>query len=423
MEKYPWTASIFIAVLFTVQLGALSLILAVLVDGTQRVHADVEDSAALRAKQFQKERAHVLRLLGDIDADGVGAISLEKFVKAFDASEELATFFALMDIHRQDLEAVFSLLKVTRVNGSDEVSCADLVDELLSLKMLSPQRMLLYNNYTIQNKIADGVRSIWESTSTAHGIHGKQLKHVLDVIERRDSAMQPAPGVANAADASSDGIAHESKTPRPRLADAGQGNGRAGEQEVQRCMDRLRRSVEAELSSIASTVATSLREAAVARPRTPRLPPATTEASKAFAVVDEVPPMSSSRRGAERLKAAVIAEQVQKDLLKFQERINTNMSSAADKLGGDYPETPLARDYQIALVQLQLRLNEGLSLAMSDVMTKIHPAAQDSELAGMSIVSDPQHIRQQEKENVGGRCGIQGSDPCCGKRLVIVANE
>lgn len=433
---------------------------------TRPAPSGVEDALAVQAR-FESERADILRLCCSIDADKSGNLSLENFVKAFDTNTELVTFLSLMDIHREDLAAVFGLHKVVQVNGSSsEVSCNDLAEQLMSLKMLSPQRMLLYNSYHIHNKLADFMTSIWETTSTAQGVHAKELRHATELIEKHASSSNQARGLAIVGDASSEGIASESKAPKPKMAETCQTSTaqQVAEPEVQKCMDRLRRSMEEELNSIAHAVASSLRDAAAARaplkPHTPRgagaayVPSTFTPRAAAaagpdgtFGVVDEfalrswkAEPLGSTRKAsleAAKKQNLLVAEKVKQDLLKLQDHINYCSSLAADMLGGSYPTDPVARDYQIALVQLQLRLNEGLSITMADVMTKIHPAAPVlTEEAAAELLALPSSEGWRGGASssrkalaplaIGPLCGMghtPRTDACCGKSMVIVSNE
>jgi len=280
-----------------------------------------------------------------------------------------------------------------------------------------------------------------ESTSGAHGSHVKEIKQdQLELKERHDAPVSPARG---AADASSDGIACESKafrtTSKQVAVDETSKRGKdcntdVAEAEWQRRLDHLRQTVEEELSGIAGVVATSLRDAANVRPLHPPpplqgLPSGGAEMAGTFAVIDETAPMSSSRIGlqesARRQSLELIAGQVQKDILKFQDCINGMSSLAADKLGNRYPDDPVARDYQVALVQLQLRLNEGLASTLNDVMARIHPAAQVPEITPMSgdLLTLPESIRQ--RHGLGAGCGKEASrrsGPCCGGQHLVLAN-
>merc|ERR1711924_111863 len=81
--------------------------------------------------------------------------------------------------------------------------------------------------------------------------------------------------------------------------------------------------------------------------------------------------------------------------------INDGTFAAAIKLGKSFPDNGVSRDYQIALVQLQLHLNDALSGAIADIVAKINPAAGE-ELQNGELYRGP-HTPSRHST---GQCGL-----------------
>jgi hypothetical protein len=182
-------------------------------------------------------------------------------------------------------------------------------------------------------------------------------------------------------------------------------NGLLEEDEIEKCMNRLRQCMENELNAIREAIRIKLRQDAALHMQA---------SGRTFAVVDEPrqPIWSGRPKDSARLQNQVwLAEQVQSDLVKFQHMINDGAFAAASKIGNSFPDSDIARDYQIALVQLQLHLNDGLSGAIADVVAKINPAAGD-ELQSGDFCKAP----HTPSRHPAGQCGLL--TPAC-NRLII----
>jgi Ca2+-binding EF-hand superfamily protein len=109
--KHPWTAVLFVGVIFTMVFGMLNLITAVIVDtAAQAREADILHMAA--QKEYERKFAweNVEGICVGMDSDEDGNITLEELRRGFKKIPELSAHLSVMGVEFDDLKMVFDIL-------------------------------------------------------------------------------------------------------------------------------------------------------------------------------------------------------------------------------------------------------------------------------------------------------------------------
>jgi len=142
MEKSPWSAFVFMAVLVSVELGVLNLILTVIVD--RAAQARQEDKRFVlqeRAEEIETAKRELKALCVRLDSDGNGTLSKEELLDGFDNQPEFKDAMRLMDVQREDLTSLFTILDE---DGSGDVAYNEFVDQLHKMKSQDVQMILVF---------------------------------------------------------------------------------------------------------------------------------------------------------------------------------------------------------------------------------------------------------------------------------------
>merc|ERR1712232_254063 len=111
IDRRPATAVYFILVLTLVSLGLLNLILTVIVDkAVQARHEDVRLIMQQRQEEFAAAKKDLMRLCLQLDTDQSGQLSQEELLRGFDMIPDFHEAMEMMDVGREDLVALFSVL-------------------------------------------------------------------------------------------------------------------------------------------------------------------------------------------------------------------------------------------------------------------------------------------------------------------------
>jgi len=128
ITEAPQLFPLFAGVLFTIQVGFLNLILAVIVDRAAQAREDDH-----KQKLFEKRQAEMsaettlLSICETIDADKSGDMTRSEVLHAFDNNDTFAKQLELMNIDRETLDDVF---KCMDKDGSGTVSYAEFITNL-----------------------------------------------------------------------------------------------------------------------------------------------------------------------------------------------------------------------------------------------------------------------------------------------------
>eukprot|EP00746_Dinoflagellata_sp_MGD_P162577 gnl/MRDRNA2_/MRDRNA2_90194_c0_seq1.p1 gnl/MRDRNA2_/MRDRNA2_90194_c0~~gnl/MRDRNA2_/MRDRNA2_90194_c0_seq1.p1 ORF type:complete len:706 (-),score=123.92 gnl/MRDRNA2_/MRDRNA2_90194_c0_seq1:121-2238(-) len=130
--KHPWTAILFVGVIFTMVFGMLNLITAVIVDtAAQAREADVLHMAA--QKEYERKFAWetVASICVGMDTDKDGNITFEELKRGTKKIPELSAHLSVMGVEFDDLQMVFDLLD-TEQHG--KIPIAQFVNELYKMQ-------------------------------------------------------------------------------------------------------------------------------------------------------------------------------------------------------------------------------------------------------------------------------------------------
>lgn len=111
ITNHPWTAALFVGVIFTMVFGMLNLITAVIVDTAARAReADVLHMAA--QKEYERKFAweSVASICVGMDTDQDGNITFDELKKGIDEIPELHAQLSVMGVESHDLQMVFDML-------------------------------------------------------------------------------------------------------------------------------------------------------------------------------------------------------------------------------------------------------------------------------------------------------------------------
>lgn len=164
MESYPETAWVFVGVFLTIDVGALSLILTVIVD--RAAEARSEDVALVmrrRQAELATAKTNLLNICAKMDTDVSGVLTGREIMDGYEALPEFASVLDLMDVQREDLAA---LLQVLDRDGSGDVSYDEFVEQLYKMKCQDQQHTLVFirsHLKQVQDKLVDEMRMLKDS--------------------------------------------------------------------------------------------------------------------------------------------------------------------------------------------------------------------------------------------------------------------
>lgn len=111
IENHPWTASIFIAVIFSMVFGLLNLITAVIVDTAMSARQlDIMNMAQCKKTEREEAWNCFTSLCVDLDQDQSGDITYTELSEGIMNIPELEAYLSIMGVEKEDLSSLFELL-------------------------------------------------------------------------------------------------------------------------------------------------------------------------------------------------------------------------------------------------------------------------------------------------------------------------
>lgn len=142
IEQQPLSLLLFLGVHITIQLGIMNLILAVIVDQAQAArHEDAEQALADKEATMVRAKDTLFKLCVQMDTDFSGSLTLDELLQGVDTLPEFMNQMRLMDISREDMEVVFSILDIDK---SGDVNYREFVEELYKLKNRDSHTLLIF---------------------------------------------------------------------------------------------------------------------------------------------------------------------------------------------------------------------------------------------------------------------------------------
>jgi len=153
VDRYPLTSMIFLGLHFTVALGLVNLILAVIVD--KAAEAREEDAKAISSMRENKQRQakrSLVKLCMEMDVDKSGSLTLDELMDGFRNSRGFRSVLDVLDVDKEDLECVFRIMDQDR---SGDVSYCEFVDLLYRMKTQNSKTLLMFIKHYVLELRAD----------------------------------------------------------------------------------------------------------------------------------------------------------------------------------------------------------------------------------------------------------------------------
>ncbi len=142
IEHYPWTSLIFLGINFTVAIGLINLVLAVVVDkAAEAREQDVQHQIALKERRQREAKSQLVKLCYEMDTDRSGALTLLEIIDGFNNSPGFRSLLEVLDVDKEDLEMVF---KIMDVDKSGDVSFKEFVNLLFKMKQQHSKTLLMF---------------------------------------------------------------------------------------------------------------------------------------------------------------------------------------------------------------------------------------------------------------------------------------
>merc|ERR1719329_87234 len=203
IEAYPLKAGLIIGAMFViVNFGMLNLLLTAIVEGAQESRELKEKiDEQRRQHEFEKIKVELIHICATLDKDESGSLTLHELEAGFDSSPAFKSILMLINVNRDDLKVVFSVLDE---DNSGTVSYVEFINQLHMMKTQGDHTMLL----VMKAHLKDMMSAVYEElTLMKEELLGKQMSSLQQRMnsletthpnagpERLDGALQHAAGV------------------------------------------------------------------------------------------------------------------------------------------------------------------------------------------------------------------------------------
>jgi len=148
IQHNPWTIVFFIGNAATVAFVGCNLILAVIVEAATKCRdEDVEHQLKIKASREIQMKTEFVSLCHHMDRDGTGDLSMEELMDGYDNNETFRNTLKNMNVGREDLHIVFSIMDQ---DGSGAVNYKEFADELYKISCADEHTMIIFMNFHIQ---------------------------------------------------------------------------------------------------------------------------------------------------------------------------------------------------------------------------------------------------------------------------------
>lgn len=188
VDRRNWTLVIFMGVSFSVGLGLVNLILAVIVDRAREAHEeDVDHQNNLKQQKMENAKKTISKMFSKMDADKNGNLSLDELLSGYEESDELRQVLNVLDVEKDDIECVFRIMDA---DGSGDVSYQEFVDNLYRMKSHNSRTLLVF----IKFYVLELRRNVQEELALIKGeILGSLNKHTHMLAELKGEAARDSP--------------------------------------------------------------------------------------------------------------------------------------------------------------------------------------------------------------------------------------
>eukprot|EP00928_Gymnodinium_smaydae_P031357 TRINITY_DN23033_c0_g5_i1.p1 TRINITY_DN23033_c0_g5~~TRINITY_DN23033_c0_g5_i1.p1 ORF type:complete len:534 (+),score=80.65 TRINITY_DN23033_c0_g5_i1:146-1747(+) len=152
LKDQPWTLVFIFPSFFIIQFGMLNLILTVIVDRASEARAEDHMYTTVQKKQdFDKVNELFRNWCVAMDKDQDGTITFDELMRWFDGFEDFRCTMNAMDVQREDMSTVFSILDQ---DGSGSVEYEEFISQLHVMKTQESHTLLIFIKYHIQTMLA-----------------------------------------------------------------------------------------------------------------------------------------------------------------------------------------------------------------------------------------------------------------------------
>merc|ERR1712151_696348 len=148
---------------------ALNLILAVIVDKAEEVREeDIKHRTCAKAKQRDESCRVLKQICQEMDKDKSGSLTLRELTEGFECKKTFGDMMSLMDVAKEDLELVFSILDE---DDSGDVIYEEFVNQIHKMKSSDNHTLLIFIKCyvsEIKQKVTEELRLIKEMLSRSH---------------------------------------------------------------------------------------------------------------------------------------------------------------------------------------------------------------------------------------------------------------
>merc|ERR1719296_91776 len=187
------TLIIFFGVFFSVVVGLMNLVLAVIVDfAVDARDEDAKMQGMIKDKMRKNARKKLMDLCVELDVDAGGTLTHEEFLVAYDESTQFRTMMDQLDVDREDLECVFRIIDK---DHSGDVSYTEFTDLLYKMKAQNSRTLLLFIKYyaiEIRRTVGEEMDLVRTEVMTQMKANGTMIEQVgrsfginVDVEEAR----------------------------------------------------------------------------------------------------------------------------------------------------------------------------------------------------------------------------------------------
>jgi len=169
MERYPLTIPFFVAVLFSVQLGLLNLILAVIVERAHEAREeDHQQKRRERHEMLEQSKKRLRRFFKVSDHDNNNTLSKQELIEGIANNEEFADVMNLLDLGADDMSILFAIMDN---NGDGEIEADEFIDQIFKMRTQDTQTLLLFIKHVVQELrgMIGAVRRLDPSEGSASG--------------------------------------------------------------------------------------------------------------------------------------------------------------------------------------------------------------------------------------------------------------
>jgi len=142
IEEDPKAAIFFLVVYTVLALMVLNVILSMVVESSiKAAQEDMERVLKEKEKAFKDHSEHFKHICESMDADQSGCLTKHELMSGFDDNPEFQNLAALMELRREDLDAVFGILDQ---DGSGDVAYDEFASELYKMKTHDSHTLLVF---------------------------------------------------------------------------------------------------------------------------------------------------------------------------------------------------------------------------------------------------------------------------------------